>query len=210
MSISKQKSDDHYHHGDLRNALIQAGVELLQDEGMDKLSLRKLARKVGVSHNAPYMHFKDKEGLLAAITEEGFNLLAANLRQVLADAGDDWYTRFEVGCLGYVEFVLAHPGHVEVMFRYYDPEVYPDASTAALQALQILVDTISDGQQQGLAAPQDSRYWATLTWSMLHGVAMMFNSGKIPYPMLRGNPPSWLVKDFLKMFYTGLAPRTEQ
>lgn len=209
MSTSKQKSDDHYHHGDLRNALIQAGVELLQDEGMDKLSLRKLARKVGVSHNAPYMHFKDKEGLLAAITEEGFNLLAADLRQVLAEAGDDWYKRFEVGCLGYVEFVLAHPGHAEVMFREYDPQVYPDASMAALNALAILEETLQAGQGSNHVVGGDSRYWTALTWSMLHGLAVILNAGKMPYTIMHGNTADDIVKHFLKMFYAGLAPRTD-
>ena len=74
MSISKSAS---YHHGNLRQALIDAAVGALQTEGIEALSLRKLAKDIGVSHNAPYMHFEDKEALLAAIAEEGFKRLAA-------------------------------------------------------------------------------------------------------------------------------------
>ena len=72
-----------YHHGDLRNALIQAGLAILAEEGTHALSLRAAARRSGVSHAAPYRHFADKEALLAAIAEQGFNTLAASVRAAI-------------------------------------------------------------------------------------------------------------------------------
>jgi AcrR family transcriptional regulator len=72
-----------YHHGDLRGVLIAVATELLAEEGVHTLSLRKIAQKAGVSHNAPYMHFADKEAVLAAIAEEGFRLLSETVREAM-------------------------------------------------------------------------------------------------------------------------------
>src|SRR6266700_5995996 len=78
-----------YHHGDLRNALIQAGLEMLSESGAAALDLRKVARKAGVSHAAPYRHFADKQALIAAINEEGFHRLAERIQATLHDVPDE-------------------------------------------------------------------------------------------------------------------------
>src|SRR5882724_10802313 len=78
-----------YHHGDLRNALIEAGLELLSEGGASALDLRKVARKAGVSHAAPYRHFNDKQALIAAINTEGYHRLAAQIQQGLQAVPDD-------------------------------------------------------------------------------------------------------------------------
>src|SRR6516225_5158968 len=86
--IQRQRTKP-YHHGDLRNALIQAGLELLAEGGAQELDLRKVARRAGVSHAAPYRHFADRQALIAAITEEGFRWLAEQIQETLRDAPDD-------------------------------------------------------------------------------------------------------------------------
>ena len=78
-----------YHHGDLRNALIQAGLELLSEGGEGTLDLRKVAHRAGVSHAAPYRHFADKQALIAAINEEGFHRLAERIQTALRATPDD-------------------------------------------------------------------------------------------------------------------------
>src|SRR5258708_1624307 len=78
-----------YHHGDLRNALIQAGLELLAEGGAEALDLRKVARRAGVSHAAPYRHFADKQALIVAITEEGFHWLAERIQATLREVPDE-------------------------------------------------------------------------------------------------------------------------
>jgi AcrR family transcriptional regulator len=72
-----------YHHGNLRNALIAIATELLAEEGVHALSLRKMAQRAGVSHNAPYMHFADREAVLVAIAEEGFRLLSVEVESTI-------------------------------------------------------------------------------------------------------------------------------
>src|SRR4051812_36803257 len=95
-----------YHHGNLRPALLRAASKTLEKEGAGALSLRDLARRAGVSHNAPYRHFRDRDSLLAAIATEGFRQLGDALR---GRAGK------EMGA-AYVRFALEHPQQFRLMF----------------------------------------------------------------------------------------------
>src|SRR5262245_1682880 len=95
-----------YHHGDLRQAVLQTAGEIIEKEGLEALSLREVARRAGVSHSAPYRHFPDRERLLAALVEEGFSMLAEALEK---------RPRREMG-EAYVEFALAHPERFRLMF----------------------------------------------------------------------------------------------
>jgi len=94
-----------YHHGELRPALLRAAARILEKEGRDAISLRDLARRAGVSHNAPYRHFADRQALLAALAEEGFALLAAALQ------GKPWREQ-----AAYLRFALANPERFRLMF----------------------------------------------------------------------------------------------
>src|SRR5579885_1357404 len=98
-----------YHHGDLRHTLIQAGVELLAEEGAQELDLRKVARRAGVSHAAPYRHFADKQALIAAVTEEGFRLLAEEIQVALREVSDEPFEQLLGIARAYVHFAKAHP-----------------------------------------------------------------------------------------------------
>lgn len=95
-----------YHHGELRPALLRAAAKILESEGREAISLRDLARRAGVSHAAPYRHFADREALFAALAEEGFALLAAELEGKPRQAQ----------AVAYVRFALANPGRFRLMF----------------------------------------------------------------------------------------------
>src|SRR6266850_4711197 len=95
-----------YHHGDLRAALLQTAGKVLEKEGLGELSLRELARRAGVSHNAPYRHFPDRDSLLAALAAEGFALLENEMRGLGARAMGEVYIRF----------ALQHPQRFRLMF----------------------------------------------------------------------------------------------
>src|SRR4026207_1254950 len=105
-----------YHHGDLKNALIKAGVEILSKEGIDGLSLRKVAQHAGVSHNAPYFHFPDKQSLIAAISTEGFKQLYDELGIVIAETSDNPKRQLQEGALAYVRFAMANADTFKIMF----------------------------------------------------------------------------------------------
>src|SRR5689334_1657694 len=100
----KPAAEHAYHHGDLRNALIQAGLKILAKEGAQALTLREVARRANVSHAAPYRHFASKEALLAAIAEEGFNEFAARLQVVAQNNTSDPRAQLYEATRAYVQF----------------------------------------------------------------------------------------------------------
>jgi AcrR family transcriptional regulator len=98
-----------YHHGDLKNALINAGVEILAKEGVGGLSLRKVAQRAGVSHSAPYAHFPDKQSLIAAISTEGFNQLYAELNEAVSPISNNPKKQLIEGSQAYVDLPSKTP-----------------------------------------------------------------------------------------------------
>src|SRR5579864_3662327 len=104
-----------YHHGHLREALLQGAVRAIAELGPAAFTLREVARRAGVSHNAPYRHFRDKEALLAAVANEGYRELTAAM---LAAAGRQvrGVDRLKHAGLAYIEFALRRPEHFTVMF----------------------------------------------------------------------------------------------
>jgi len=103
-----------YHHGDLKNALIEAGADILSNEGVSALSLRKVAQKAGVSHAAPYAHFADKQALIAAISTEGYKQLYEQIAQVAEQYRSDPLRRLVESSWAYVQFALNEPDHFKV------------------------------------------------------------------------------------------------
>src|SRR4051794_24052197 len=107
-----------YHHGDLRSALLQTATDMVAKEGTGAVSLRDLAQRVGVTHAAPYRHFKDKDALFATLAEEGFRLLREAMILERDRAGYDALPRLIATGVGYVRFATSHPGHFKVMFSH--------------------------------------------------------------------------------------------
>src|SRR5438477_3225995 len=132
MSIRvPRKRPDAYQHGNLRQALIQAGLKLLGESGVAGLSLRAAAQLAGVSHAAPYRHFRDKDALVAAIAERGFRLLTARMEQEKQRCNSaDLRTRLTAIGVGYVSFAIEHPGYFRIIFG----GLCVDAKGAELQA----------------------------------------------------------------------------
>src|SRR5512142_1941897 len=100
-----------YHHGDLKNALIRAGTEILASEGAAGLTLRKAAQRAGVSHSAPYSHFPDKDSLIAAISTEGLRLIRARIEDVIRRHEGDPLEQLLETAWETVRFGLEQPDH---------------------------------------------------------------------------------------------------
>jgi AcrR family transcriptional regulator len=169
-----------YHHGDLRPALLQASLALIDESGIGALSLREVARKAGVSHNAPYHHFKDRGSLLAALAEDGFAALAQQMAAARA-AAPDARARLEACGLAYIRFALASPARFKLMFR---PELTgPDAQAAVAQsstpALDTLAAAIVEAQAGGLAPAGDPKPLVLTCWAAVHGVASLLLDGPL-------------------------------
>jgi AcrR family transcriptional regulator len=167
-----------YHHGNLRAALVEAGLAALESSGNSELSLRELARQVGVSSNAAYRHFADKEALLVALAAEGFRRFAASLGQ--AAMQEAWPGEaFRAAGLAYVRFARANPGLFRLMFgRFASGHRDADLDQASLQAfagLQNLVASTSGLQPDDPRALQR----AMLAWSVVHGLSHLAMDGQL-------------------------------
>src|SRR5215467_14313795 len=138
-----------YHHGDLRNALIQVGLELLSEGGAAALDLRKVARRAGVSHAAPYRHFADKQALIAAINEEGFHRLAERIRATLREVPDEPFEQLLGVALAYVRFAKAHPRLMREMFSglTIERETFASLHTASKAVYRLYTEVLRRGQE---------------------------------------------------------------
>jgi AcrR family transcriptional regulator len=171
-----------YHHGDLRQALIGGAIALIAEQDVSSLSLREVARRVGVSHTAPYRHFQDKEALLAAVAEEGFIGLTEAMNSGIQQAPDDPLKRLEATGVAYVQFAIAHPSHYRVMFSSYRGEQaeHPERARAGWQAFQVLLNVIESGQMAGVVRAGETMRLAWVAWSTVHGLAMLLIDGRLP------------------------------
>jgi|SRR5579871_1265753 len=198
-----------YHHGSLRSALLDEAVRVLAEGDATSLSLRDLARRLGVSHAAPYRHFADKDSLLAAIAEQGFERLASEVdgaatqhphepARQLADAG--W---------AYVRFALREPQHFQVMFgRSAPPQAtHPHLLAAGQRAFGSLQHIVEEGQRAGVIASGESRELAVAAWSQVHGLATLLLDGQLR--VADEVQCEALVRRCLHIQQAGLTPRSD-
>src|SRR3954454_11064919 len=113
MAISAARP---YHHGNLRQELLAQAERTLAERGAGELSLRELARDVGVSHAAPRRHFRDKQALLDALAQSGFERLGADLDRAMGRAGGDFRSRLAAFSKAYVRFATRNAALLELMF----------------------------------------------------------------------------------------------
>jgi AcrR family transcriptional regulator len=148
-----RKPADAYQHGNLREALVQAAMKLLSEGGVEDLSLRAAAQLAGVSHAAPYRHFKDKNALVAAVAEQGFRLLTAALRAgEQAAAGGTVRERLRGQGQGYVKFAIENPGYLGIIFGgVLDGKLTtPELQAAGKEAYHALRDLVAEGITRGV------------------------------------------------------------
>lgn len=164
-----------YHHGNLAQTVLDAAVEAVTESGPEKLSMRDLARRAGVSHAAPAHHFGDKAGLLTAVAVQGFNLLAESLNAEQQRSGDF----LEVG-VAYVRFGVEHRAHFEVMFR---PDLYHADDRGVVAARQRATDALYGGVvsvTHGQQTDQDTQLGGIAAWSLVHGFATLWLNEAFP------------------------------
>lgn len=181
-----------YHHGDLPRVLLDAAVQAILEVGPAAVSLRDLARRAGVSHAAPAHHFGDKAGLLTAVAADGFERLAATLRETHQRTG----SFLEVG-VAYVRFAVTHRAHFEVMFR---PELYrtddPDLVRARDAARSLLYPPAADLAD---SPDGDEVRAGVAAWSLVHGLATLWLNRNLP-PQL-GDDPEQVTREVARYLF---------
>ncbi len=174
-----------YHHGNLREALLDAAAALVAEAGPAAFTLREVARRVGVSHNAPYRHFRDRDELLAAVAAQGFERLTAAMKRSAA-RGHGALDRFRLCGRGYIEFALRWPERFLVMFDLpSSAERYPDYAAAGEEAFQVLLASIADAQKDGALPAGDPQPLALVAWSLVHGIAKLAIARRLPLGFAR-------------------------
>lgn len=171
---------ERYHHGNLREALLRAALELIENDGLAGLSLRAVARCAGVSHTAHYHHFADRAALIAALAEEGFLMLREAMAARMEAFGDP-RLRFRQAGVAYVLFAVAHPAHFRVMFsaEVADKTEHPSLAAAAQSTRAVLIESIVACQEAGLLREEDGQVLSLTAWSLVHGLAMLMLDGHL-------------------------------
>ncbi|MFD8557549.1 TetR/AcrR family transcriptional regulator [Streptosporangium canum] len=177
-----------YRHGNLRNALIQAGLELARDSGPDAVILREATRRVGVAPNAAYRHFADRRALLSAVSQAALAQLASTMETELSslpaadDSAESARARIRALATGYLRFAQAEPGLFRAAFSttdMMDTGGESAAGTGGLTAFQLLGVALDDLVETG-ALPPDRRPGAEyFVWSAVHGLAVLLIDGPL-------------------------------
>ena len=177
-----------YHHGDLKNALIKAGVEILSKEGMEGLSLRKVAQRAGVSHSAPYSHFPDKQSLIAAISTEGFNQLYSELDAAILAYPKNPKKQLQEGIRAYVQFALNKTDTFKIMFSgaLEKEKEYPSFVDISSKTFRRVVDVVLICQEAGILNSKSPEMMAVAVWGQVHGIISLALEGQISHTILDG------------------------
>jgi AcrR family transcriptional regulator len=204
----RRKNAQTYHHGDLRRALIEAAFRAIGRGRVDEVSLRALARAMGVSPRAPYRHFANKEELLAAVAVEGFRLWASFSSARLAAAGSDPRARLRAASEAYVLFAVEHPAAFRVMYAPYATvnESAPELLRARAEAHEPMMKMIAGAQEVGAIRDGDPMQLALGVWSMMHGLSVLLIEGQLG----RFDRPiraAYLAELVARLLYEGLMPR---
>jgi AcrR family transcriptional regulator len=175
----RKKPPGSYHHGDLRRSLIEAGRMLLARNGTGGLSLREVAKVAGVSHTAPYRHFKDKADLLAAIAETGFEQLRADAQSTALNYIDDPLQQYTHCAARYVRFTVENLETAQLMFGggIDMRSAPPSLKQASWATFELLINVIENGKKAGLYKAVDTMDLAVTTWSGIHGLSLLIANG---------------------------------
>ena len=161
--------------------MLEAAVRLIAEVGPTAFTLREVARRARVSHNAPYRHFRDRDDLMAAVAAQGFRELTRAMIEAAAGKSDA-LDRLKHAGLGYVTFALRRPEHFTVMFDApVSKRKHPDSAAAGEEAFATLQGFVKSCQDRGQLTSGDLLEISLLAWTMVHGIAKLAVTGRLPF-----------------------------
>lgn len=194
----------------LRVELLAAAEQLLEEGGIAELSLRAVARRAGVSHNAPYHHFRDRAALLAGLAEQGFDRLLSMVQEEQTAAGDaNPLGRLLAVGTGYLHFAARHPAVFRLMYRpeWTRPSEHPTLQAAEARTFELLVAAQVACQENGLIPKSDPKFGAVLCWSAVHGLVTLWLDQAFQQTSLAGAKLDDLGGQVLSLCMAGLGVR---
>jgi AcrR family transcriptional regulator len=171
-----------FHHGDLRNALILAAKELIERKGIEAFALREAARNVGVSANAAYNHFKDKDALLSDVASSGFAEFASQREKARSKAAADAWSQLSAGAKVYVQFAEARPKLFDLMFSPLGVGSRHGTEPGGRKSHLQLSDALDNLVLSGKLTPQRRAGAENTLWPLIHGLAVLRRAGALREP----------------------------
>jgi AcrR family transcriptional regulator len=172
---------ENYHHGDLRAALLNAALDIINDKGPQHLTIREVARKAGVSHTAPYRHFANKDDLIVAVVKQGFDLLSQTMNAEKEAADSDPLSQFAAAGIAYIDFALNNPAYYRIM---YSGDLLSSNGQHTLQHTSTdtfaeLVSDIETCQALNIMRPGNPALQALALLSSIHGFVTMVIDNRV-------------------------------
>lgn len=195
-----------YHHGNLREAVLEAAHKLLELEGINSITLRRIAREVGVSQNAPYSHFKDKTALLEALAADGFHGLLNSMSESSASYSTPSDHLQAIG-KGYVTYALSNPALFKLMFDMQQSATSESIAlqTVSSQSFQVLRDAVANVQESKNQDGADGLIASISAWALVHGLSVLLIENKLSAnPEVQSLKSSDIIEQSTKIFTQGL------
>lgn len=184
MSIlNPRKKEGAYHHGNLKNALVETALRMVEEEGSEAITIRELTHRLGTSRSAVYRHFSGKTALIQAVIEAGFARFDAAIAPFLQNDTLPFLDRLRATGIAYVEFAMNNPPLYRLLFgktHREEREAFCDLQDEMQSAgFHALAQFLQEGQQNGTFKQGDPQIQAMLIWSAMHGFAMLLIDGHI-------------------------------
>ena len=168
-----------YHHGNLRTALLEQAQVTVRERGVEELSLRDLARQIGVSHGAPRRHFADRQALLDALAQAGFERLGSELRAAVQRAGEGFEDRLRATAAAYIRFATDDADLLELMFAGKHRDPTGTLSEAAERAFAVMLELITQGQANGVLQQGDPERVGLVLFATIQGIAALVTAALV-------------------------------
>ena len=169
-----------YHHGHLREALIDGACQQIEQEGASALNLSKLAQKIGVSQPAVYRHFPNKQALAISVAQRGLEQLAKALQKTTQNAESDFFEGIRAITKAYIEFALFHPETSRLMFSMKERVTEPALQNASSAAAVPIFRIVEAAHSRDCLRNNDVVQAVRIIWATIHGLAMLLMDEQIP------------------------------
>jgi AcrR family transcriptional regulator len=208
VNMKKELQNLAYHHGDLKKALLDASLSLIESEGYQSLTLRKVSKLAGVSQSAPYRHFTDLESLLAYIATDGFIQLATHLKKAQKQFARNALLQFREAGICYVQFALKKPDLFQIMYgnQIQDHSKYEILHKHENETFQVLVQIITECSRQKLIATTNLEKTAMAAWTMVHGIAVLLLGRQVMFKNRDLKQARKITIEMMETLYQGMKP----
>jgi AcrR family transcriptional regulator len=197
-----------YHHGDLKRVLIDAALALVEEGGIEAVSVREAARRAGVSPGAPFRHFESRDALLTAVAEEAQRHFRAEIEAALAEApAGDPLARFRCIGLAYLRWAMRNPAHFEIISsgRYFDHDKATELSRDNSEVISMTERALAEAGAQGQLRPSDLKQVQIAGRALVYGFARMNIDGHFPRWGIADAQAERTAEAIIDLFIEGIA-----